>query len=100
MMHSIHLLIILMVPQYFIPKGNILFNDTLNTFYLQLYSIRDMAKDHSDIGRKPIAATTWDTFSARVLLYAPSRQDSRYHGLCYASCGALTGTINSSVGPP
>ena len=29
-------------------EGNVLFNDTLNTFYLQLYGIRHMVKDHSD----------------------------------------------------
>ena len=29
-------------------KGNVLFNDTLNTFYLLLYGIRHMVKDHSD----------------------------------------------------
>ena len=33
--------------------------------------------------------------TARVLLYAPShRQDNTYHGLCYTSRGALTGTRN------
>ena len=30
-----------------IEEGNILFNDALNTFYLQLYGIRNMVKDHS-----------------------------------------------------
>ena len=29
-------------------EGNILFNDTLNTFYLWLYGVRHMVKDHSD----------------------------------------------------
>ena len=35
-------------------KGNVLFNDTLNTFYLQLYGVRHMVKDHlaSEKGRK------------------------------------------------
>ena len=38
--------------------------------------------------------------TARVLLYAPShRQDNTYHGLCYASRGALAGTRNSSMRP-
>ena len=32
-------------------EGNILFNDTLNTFYLQLYGVRHMVKDHSDSER-------------------------------------------------
>ena len=29
-------------------EGNILFNDALNTFYLQLYGVRHMVKDHPD----------------------------------------------------
>ena len=29
-------------------QGNVLFNDTLNTFYLPLYGVRHMVKDHSD----------------------------------------------------
>ena len=38
--------------------------------------------------------------TARVLLYPQShRQDSRYHGFCYTSCGALVGTRNRSMGP-
>ena len=32
-------------------EGNVLFNDALNTFYLQLYGIRHMVKDHSDSER-------------------------------------------------
>ena len=27
---------------------NVLFNDALNTFYLRLYGVRHMVKDHSD----------------------------------------------------
>ena len=29
-------------------EGNILFNDTLNTFYLRLYGVGHTVKDHSD----------------------------------------------------
>ena len=29
-------------------EGNVLFNDVLNTFYLRLYGVRHMVKDHSD----------------------------------------------------
>ena len=43
-------------------EGNILFNDSLNTFYLQLYGVGHMVKDHSDSERKP-TATTWATLS-------------------------------------
>ena len=32
-------------------KGNVLFNDALNTFYLQLYGVRHMVKSHSDSER-------------------------------------------------
>ena len=28
--------------------GNVVFNDALNTFYLRLYGVRHMVKDHSD----------------------------------------------------
>ena len=29
-------------------EGNVLFNDALNTFYLRLYGVMHMVKDHSD----------------------------------------------------
>ena len=32
-------------------EGRVLFNDTLNTFYLRLYGVRHMVKDHSDSER-------------------------------------------------
>ena len=43
-------------------EGNVLFNDALNTFYLWLYGVRDIVKDHSDCERKP-APATWSTLS-------------------------------------
>ena len=33
-------------------EGNVLFNDALNTFYLQLYGVGHMVKDHSDSKRR------------------------------------------------
>ena len=33
-------------------EGNVLFNDALNTFYLQLYGVGHMVKDHSDSEKK------------------------------------------------
>ena len=44
-------------------EGNILFNDALNTFYLQLYDVGHIVKDHSDSEWKPAANTTWATLS-------------------------------------
>ena len=32
-------------------EGNVLFNDALSTFYLLLYGVRNMVKDHSDSER-------------------------------------------------
>ena len=29
-------------------EGNVLFNHALNTFYLRLYCVKQMVKDHSD----------------------------------------------------
>ena len=43
-------------------KGNVLFNDAINTFYLRLYGVDHMVKYHSDSERKP-AAATWATLS-------------------------------------
>ena len=42
--HSTHFTIKL----YGRNEGNVLFNDTLNTFYLRLHGVRHMVKDHSD----------------------------------------------------
>ena len=80
-------------------EGKMLFNDALNTFYLRLYGVRHMVKDHSDSEKGNMGYAF--RLAARVLLYAPShRQDNTYHGLCYTSRGALAGTRNSSMGPP
>ena len=78
-------------------EGNVLFNDALNTFYLRLYGVRHMFKDHSDREKGNLLPPHRLLFllTARVLLYAPShRQDSTYHSLCYTSRGALAGTRN------
>ena len=39
------------------------FNDALNTFYLQLYGVIHMVKDHSNSERIHAAATTWAILS-------------------------------------
>ena len=84
------------------PGGerNVLFNNALNTFYLRLYGVRHMVKDHSD-NEKGNPLPPHRLLLLHHLLYAPShRQDNTYQGLCYTSCGALAGTRNSSMGPP
>ena len=82
-------------------EGNVLFNDTLNTFYLQLYGVRHMVKDHCDSEKGNLLLTHRLLFpiNSKGFLYAPShRQDSTYHSLCYTSRGALAGMRNSSMG--
>ena len=41
--------------------GSVLCNDALNTFYLRLYGVGHMVKDHSDSQRGKPAAATWAT---------------------------------------
>ena len=48
MASDIWLRTILIVRKEGRKEGNVLFNDALNTFYLRLYGVRHMVKDHSD----------------------------------------------------
>ena len=77
-----------------VKEGNILFNDTLNTFYLRLYSVIHMVKT-TQIAREETCCRHMGysfRLTASVLLYAPfHRQDTTYHSLCYTSGGALAG---------
>ena len=43
--------ILLYAPSQRERERNVLFNDALNTFYLRLYGVRHMVKDHSDSER-------------------------------------------------
>ena len=49
--HSTHCIYGYMASDKRTKEGNVLFNDALNTFYLQLYGVRHMVKDHSDSKR-------------------------------------------------
>ena len=84
-------------------EGNVLFNDALKTFYLRLYGVRHMVKDHSDSEREETRCRHVGyvfRLAARVHLHALSyRHDSSYHGVCYITRGALDGMRNSSMGP-
>ena len=40
-------------------ERNVLFNDALNTFYLRLYGVRHMVKDHSDIEKGKTLPPHW-----------------------------------------
>ena len=84
-------------------EGNVLFNDTLNTFYLRLYGVTHMVKDHSDSERGnpllPYGLVFLISSNGSFICIIP-QQDSTYHCLSYTSRGTLAGTRNSSMGPP
>ena len=87
-----------------LKEENVLFNDAFNTFYLWLYSVEHMVKDHSDSERgnllPPLYGQLISITSKGSFICIAHKQDNTYHGLCYTSCGALAGTRNSSMGPP
>ena len=60
--------------QCYSKDETVLFNGTLNTFYLRLYGVGHMVKDHSD-SREEIRCRYYLDYSlqlaARVVLYAP-----------------------------
>ena len=65
-------------------KGNVLFNDALNTFYLRLYGVGHMVKNISKRENPLPPHGLLFPISSKVLLYASShRQDNTSHGLCY-----------------
>ena len=82
-------------------EGNVLFNDTLNTFHLRLYGVRHMVKDHSDSERGnplPPHELLFLINSKGSFIY--TIPDSTYQSLFYTSRGALAGRRNSSMGLP
>ena len=82
-------------------EGNVLFNYAL-FYYLLLYGVRHMVKDHSDSEKgNPLPPyRLLFPINSNVSFICIIPQDSTYHGLCYTSRGAVVGTRNSSMGPP
>ena len=67
-------------------KRNVLFNDTFNTFYLLLYGIKHMEKDHSDneIGNPLLPHGIFFPISSKgSFICIIPRQDITYHSLCH-----------------
>ena len=53
-MYNVYIILRIIIDrnkQGFKKKGNVLFNDALNTFYLWLYGVRHLVKDRSDSDR-------------------------------------------------
>ena len=76
-------------------EGNVLFNDALNTFYLRLYGVRHMVKDHSD-------SEKGNPLPPHSLLLSINSKGSFICTIpqtgCYISRGTLAGMRNSSMG--
>ena len=71
---------------------SVLFNDALNTFYLWLYGVRQIAREETHYRYMGYSFRLAES----VLLYVSAhRQDNTYHILCYPSCGALAGKRNN-----
>ena len=81
------------VMNYTRKEGNVLFNDTLNTFYLRLYGVIHMVKDHSDCeGGNPLPPHgLLFPISSAGFFYMHHPTDRITH----TSRGALAGTRNS-----
>ena len=83
-------------------ERNVLFNDALNTFYLQLYGVRHMVKDHSysEKGNPllPHRLLLSSNSKGSFICTIPHRIT---HTTAFVTCrGALAGTRNSSMGSP
>ena len=82
-------------------EGYVLINDALNTFYLRLYGVGRMVKNHWDNERgnplPPVRGLHFPISCKGSFIFYNSlshRQDSTYYNLCYASRGALDGMKN------
>ena len=100
-----HFVFKIVMMQYYCMRNStegrkLLFNDALNTFYLQLYGVGHMMKDLSAWVVSllpPLHELLFPSNSKGYFTFViPDR--STYHGLCYSSCGALTERRNNSMG--
>ena len=82
-------------------EGSVLFNDTLNTFYLRLYGVRHMVKDHSDSERGHFPHGLLFPISSKGSFICSIPQKGKHIlRLCCTSRGALARTRNNPMGPP
>ena len=85
-------------------EGNVLFNNAFNTFYLRLYGVRHMAKDHSDSNREETRChhKRYSFRLAARVFYMHHSTDRIAHtrAFFYTSRGTLAGTRNSSMDQP
>ena len=66
-------------------KGNVLFNDALNTFYLRLYGVGHMVKDHSDSERGNLLPPHGLLFSIEGFFYMHHPTDRITHTTAFVT---------------
>ena len=84
-------------------EGNVLFNEALITFYLRLYGVRHIVKDHSDSERGnplPPYGLLFPISSKSVVVFLHHSTDRIAHITAFVTHVSLAGSRNSSVGPP
>ena len=85
-------------------EGYVLFNNTLNTFYLQLFGLGHILKDHSDSERRSLLPPLYGLNSlsnSKGFVFVPSSTlENTYNSLYYTKCGALAGMRTCSLGLP
>ena len=69
-----------------VKEGNVLFNDTLNTFYLQLYGVLHMVKENSEREETCCRHICYSfRIVARVILLYASSPDRKTHNKAFAT---------------
>ena len=94
-------------------EGNVLFNDALNTFYLRIYGVRHMVKDHSDSEKGnplpphrllfpinipwPLLHQLWSTGWNEKSLWSSSICWSRARCSCAGICNSQQHSVESAL---
>ena len=82
-------------------ERNVLFNNALNTFYIRLYGVRHMVKDHSDSEKGnplPPHRLLFPINSKGSFIWIIPQTGKHIPQPLLHSRGALAGTRNSSMG--
>ena len=81
-------------------EGNVLFNDILNTLYLQLYGIGHLVKNHTDSERGNPLPPYGLLFQGFCSMHHPTERKAHTMAFVTPVVGALAGMRNSLMGSP
>ena len=84
---TVQVKILLLSLRFGRKEGNVLFNDALSTFYLRLYGVRHMVKDHSDSDQGNPQPPHWLLFpiNSKVFFYMHHPTDSIAHTTAFVT---------------